>query len=65
MPKAELVQIRRGRYSPQFQVVRAWLSAASAIAHTNKQAALDFLDRAILDLQMLRADIKQAKSDGN
>lgn len=51
------VKIMRGRFSPRFQVVRAWLSAASAVVLTNHNESLTFIDMAILELKQLKVDM--------
>jgi len=53
-PKTKIVKIQRGRYSPGFQVARAWLSAASALAPTRPAAAISYIEGAISELQALR-----------
>ena len=55
---AAIVKIQRGRYSHLFQVVRAWLSAASAYASVDKKEAILYIDSAIVELQNLKKVLK-------
>lgn len=49
-----IVKIQRGRYSHYFQVARAMLSAASAVAATDSRMAIVYIDAAMLELRNLK-----------
>lgn len=57
MPKAELVQIQRGKYSPTFQVARARMSMASAVVHQSPKSAVRHIEDAVEELNGLIAEI--------
>jgi hypothetical protein len=54
-----IVKIQRGRYSHYFQVARAWLIAASALVVEDRLEAIDYVDKAILELTRLRGALKR------
>jgi hypothetical protein len=51
------IVIVRGKYTPRFQITRAWLSAASAIISINPTRALNFIDEARSELAQLEKDL--------
>jgi hypothetical protein len=55
----EIVKIQRGRFSPHFQVARAWLSAASATIQKDRRLAIDYIDSAIVELKELRVELER------
>jgi hypothetical protein len=54
---SSIVTIERGRYSRYFQVTRAWLSAASALASTDRKLTVLYLDAAIKELRNLKVTL--------
>lgn len=54
MAQETVVKIERGYYSRHFQVVRAMLSAASALVGFDKAATLSYLEEAIDQLTELK-----------
>ncbi len=55
--KAKVVKIERGQYGPTFQVVRAWLSAASALASVDPKQARRYIESAEIELKLLKAQL--------
>jgi hypothetical protein len=62
MPETKTVKIERGKFSPNFQVARAFITAASAMASVNPREAAKHLDRAIKELVELRLNLTGVKS---
>lgn len=60
--KTKLVKIERGRYSPNFQVARAFITAASAMVSVDPKKAAKHLDHAIKELVELRLNLTEVKS---
>lgn len=58
--RASIVKIERGQYSPTFQVVRAYLSAASAVASTDANRMVAFIDDAVTELRIMRSQVLEA-----
>ncbi|WP_299315045.1 hypothetical protein [uncultured Halomonas sp.] len=54
-----VIKIKRGRYSASFQVVRAWLSAASALVTDDPEQASAFIRSAIKDLSRLHEELRE------
>ena len=52
--KPAVVRIQRGLFSPYFQVARAWITAASALATVDRYVAASYIDQAIIELQALK-----------
>lgn len=48
------VRIERGKYTPFFQVTRAWISAASALVSIDRTQAIEYIDEAIHSLGDLK-----------
>lgn len=54
---AGLVKIERGKFSPYFQVARAWLTAASALASHDQMQAVHYINGAIEELEKLKRSL--------
>ena len=67
MPNTELITIKRGKYAPNFQLVRAWLSAASALISIDTKDAITAIDDAIVELKLIRTrlNMDMLKQEGS
>jgi len=54
-----VVKIARSRLAPNFQVARAMLSAASAVVESAPKEAINYIDRADIELRKMKQEIRK------